>query len=327
MIKSSIMVNPQSILIDDNKTLLNICGINDKNLRKIESITGCHVFSNGNEVFYQGENSIIVERMIKNMISISDTDGKIYGNLLEVLYKELERDINIDIKDILSSNIEISKANKVFNPRTVNQGLLIQLLKERDIVLTYGPAGTGKTFLSIAFALNELLNKNTKKIVLTRPIIEAGENLGFLPGDYIQKINPYLVPLFDAINFILPSEVNLKLTAQNLIDIAHLAYMRGRTFENSIVILDEAQNTTCNQMKLFLTRLGEGSKLIITGDVTQIDLPRKVKSGMIEALEILKDIDEIGILEFHEKDVVRHPLVKKIINAYSKIEKSRQSNE
>jgi phosphate starvation-inducible PhoH-like protein len=200
-------------------------------------------------------------------------------------------------------------------------------LKERDIVLTYGPAGTGKTFLSIAFALNELLNKRTKKIILTRPVIEAGENLGFLPGDYIQKINPYLVPLFDAINFILPPEVNLKLNAQNLIEIAPLAYMRGRTFDNSIVILDEAQNTTCNQMKLFLTRLGDGSKLIITGDITQTDLPRKVKSGMVEALEILRDIDEIGILEFHEKDVVRHPLVRKIINAYSKLDKSRYGDE
>jgi phosphate starvation-inducible protein PhoH and related proteins len=317
------MVNSQSILIDDNQILLNVCGINDKNLRKIETITGCHVFSNGNEIFYQGENSFIVERMIRNMMSISTTGGKIYGNLLEVLYKELERDINIDIKDILNSNIEIPKVNKVYNPRTINQGLLIQLLKERDIVLTYGPAGTGKTFISIAFALNELLNKNVKKIVLTRPIIEAGENLGFLPGDYIQKINPYLVPLFDAINFILPPEVNLKLSSQNLIEIAPLAYMRGRTFENSIVILDEAQNTTCNQMKLFLTRLGEGSKLIITGDITQIDLPRKFKSGMVEALEILGGIDEIGILEFHEKDVVRHPLVKKIISAYTRIEKIR----
>lgn len=318
------MEERHSLIIDDNKILLSICGVNDKNLRKIESISGCHVFSSGNEIYYEGNNFFVVERMLKNMIAISQSGGNIYGNLMEVLYKELERDINIDIKDILNSNIEIPKAHKIFNPRTLNQGLFIQLLKERDIVFAFGPAGTGKTFLSIAYALNELLNKKIKKVILTRPIVEAGESLGFLPGDYVQKINPYLIPLFDAINFILPPEVGLKLSAQNLIEIAPLAYMRGRTFENSIVILDEAQNTTYGQMKLFLTRLGEGSKLIITGDITQIDLPRRINSGLVEALQILKNVDDIGIIEFHEKDVVRHALVKKIISAFSKYEKQQQ---
>jgi phosphate starvation-inducible protein PhoH and related proteins len=314
------MVEAHSLIIEDHKILLEVCGVNDKNLRKIESITNCHIFSSGNEIHFQGENFLIVDRMLKNMISISKKGGNIYSNLIEVLYRELDRDINIDIEDVINNNIDIPKAHKVFNPRTLNQGLYIQLLKEKDIVFSFGPAGTGKTFIAIAYALNELLNKKIKKVILTRPVVEAGESLGFLPGDFMQKINPYLVPLFDAMNFILSPEIYLKLSSQNLIEVAPLAYMRGRTFDNSIVILDEAQNTTYGQMKLFLTRLGDGSKLIIAGDITQIDLPYKVKSGMVTALEILKNVLDIGIIEFQEKDVVRHPLVKKIISAYTNYE-------
>lgn len=313
------MEDIHNLIIDDDKILLEVCGVNDKNLRKIEGVSSCKIFSKGNEIYYSGTNFIIVDKIIRNLIDISKSGGNIYGNLIEVLYKELERDINIDIKEILSLNIEISKIHRVFNPRTVNQGLFMQILKDRDVVFAYGPAGTGKTFIAIAYAMNELLNKRVKKVILTRPIVEAGENLGFLPGDFIQKINPYLVPLFDAINFIVTPEIFTKLSSQNMIEIAPLAYMRGRTFENSIVILDEGQNATTSQMKLFLTRLGDGAKLIITGDITQIDLPNRVKSGMVEALHILKSIDDIGIIEFQERDVVRHPIVRKIINAYSKL--------
>jgi len=313
------MEDIHNIVVDSDKILLDICGVNDKHLRKIERISSCKVFSQGNEIYFSGTNFVIVERILRNLIDISRSGGNIYNNLIDLLYKELERDINTDIKEILSSNIEIHKVHRVFNPRSVNQGLFIQLLKEKDIVFSYGPAGTGKTFIAIAYAVNELLNKNIKKMILTRPIVEAGESLGFLPGDFTQKINPYLVPLFDAINFMVTKEVFAKLMAQNLIEIAPLAYMRGRTFENSIVILDEAQNTTISQMKLFLTRLGEGSKLIITGDITQIDLPNRIKSGMVDALGLLKSIDEIGIIEFQPEDVVRHPLVKKIIGAYNRL--------
>ena len=311
------MIVKNSIVIEDNKALINVCGINDKNLRKIEKLSGCSVHSVGNEIFIDGENSFIVERTINNLIAINNNGGNIFTNLIEILYSEIEKNLDVDINTILTTNIEISKVKKVLNPRSINQGVYIQLLKEKDIVLSYGPAGTGKTYIAIAYALNELLNKRYSKIILTRPVVEAGENLGFLPGDFAQKINPYLIPLFDAISSIITSEINLKLNSQNLIEIAPLAYMRGRTFSNSIVILDEAQNTTYTQMKMFLTRLGENSKLIITGDITQIDLPGKHKSGMVEALKILRSINEIGMIEFYENDVVRHPIVKKIIDLHN----------
>lgn len=319
------MSKKQNLVIEDPKTLLNICGVNDKNLRRIEKLSGCSIHSVGNEICFEGENVFIVERTLQNLIRISETGGEVYTNLIELLYYEIERNLDIDLNTVLTSNIEIHKIKKVFNPRSVNQGLYIQLLRERDIIFSYGPAGTGKTFIAIAFALNELLNKRYNKIILTRPVVEAGENLGFLPGDYIQKINPYLIPLFDSINSILTTEINSKLMSQNLIEIAPLAYMRGRTFNNSIVILDEAQNTTYTQMKMFLTRLGENSKLIITGDITQVDLPKKIKSGMVEGLRIVSEVSDIGIVEFQEKDVVRHPLVKKIINAYDKYERKEQN--
>lgn len=319
------MSKKQNLVIEDPKTLLNICGVNDKNLRRIEKLSGCSIHSVGNEICFEGENVFIVERTIKSLIRISETGGEVYSNLIELLYYEIERNLDIDLNAVLTSNIEIHKVKKVFNPRSVNQGLYIQLLRERDIVFSYGPAGTGKTFIAIAFALNELLNKRYNKLILTRPVVEAGENLGFLPGDYIQKINPYLIPLYDSINSILTMEINAKLTSQNMIEIAPLAYMRGRTFNNSIVILDEAQNTTYTQMKMFLTRLGENSKLIITGDITQVDLPKKIKSGMVEGIRIVSEVSDIGIVEFQEKDVVRHPLVKKIINAYDKYERKEQN--
>lgn len=315
------MITKNSVFIDDEKTMLDVCGVNNKNIRRIENISNVSISANGNEILVEGHDASIVETLINNLIEIAKSHGHIYSNLIDLMFSELKNDSTTDFNEIVKSSINISKANKVFNPRTVAQGQFINLLSSKDVVFAYGPAGTGKTFLSVCYAVNQLLNKNITKIILTRPIVEAGENLGFLPGDYVQKINPYVIPLFDALNQILSTELFVKLNAKNAIEIAPLAYMRGRTFDDAIVILDEAQNTTVSQMKMFLTRLGENSKLIVNGDITQIDLPFKVKSGMVDALEILRDIPEIGFMEFSQKDVVRHSLVKKIINAYSKNEK------
>ena len=202
--------------------------------------------------------------------------------------------------------------------RTVNQSAFIEAMNTHDMVFGLGPAGTGKTFLAVAKAVSEMVANRVDKIILTRPAVEAGENLGFLPGDLKEKIDPYLRPLYDALYDMLPRDVVDKKIENGEIEIAPLAYMRGRTLSHAVVILDEAQNTTPMQMKMFLTRLGEGSKMIINGDLTQTDLPRGMTSGLVEAQRILSKIDEIAFVEFDERDVVRHGLVSKIVNAYAK---------
>jgi phosphate starvation-inducible PhoH-like protein len=205
--------------------------------------------------------------------------------------------------------------NKVY-PKTANQAALIQGLRTHDISFAVGPAGTGKTFLSIAYALQMVLGKKMRKLVLTRPVVEAGESLGFLPGDLEQKINPYLRPLYDAMESLVPFEVIRRMEETRAIEIAPLAYMRGRSLNDAIIVLDEAQNTTKEQMKMFLTRLGRASRAIITGDTTQIDLPHRVESGLLHAISILKDVDGLFFAYLNTADVVRNPLIKRIIKAY-----------
>ena len=316
------MAKTNSITIENEKILRTICGVNDKILKTIEKVCDCKLYYSGNEIHYESENPNLIEKILNILIQLSEKNNYISENNVEVIYKELKSDSKMNILDLLNVKVEIPKSKTVFRPKTINQSLYLKMLEEKDIVFASGPAGTGKTYIAIVYALNELLNKRTKKVVLTRPIVEAGENLGFLPGDYVQKINPYLVPLLSAIDSLLPQEVQTKLNEQNMIEIAPLAYMRGRTFSNSIVILDEAQNSTYFQMKLFLTRQGEEAKLIITGDLTQIDLPKNKNNGMISAIKILKPIEEIGFIEFNDNDVVRHPLVKKILSRYNYHENS-----
>lgn len=307
-----------TIQITDNKIMMDVCGINHKNLKVLEKIADVYVSGGQEEIVLKGKDADKVKKLLEQLVRVAQAGGSIYAGLIEVMYHQVCSDSEVNYEDVMKSSINITKVHKTFQPRTAMQGKLIQALSDYDVIFSYGPAGTGKTFLSVCYAVNALLNKEAAKLILTRPVVEAGESLGFLPGDYTQKINPYLTPLFDAINRILTPEIYAKLNAKNMIEVAPLAYMRGRTFENCIVILDEAQNATCRQMKMFLTRLGENAKLIINGDVTQIDLPHKVKSGMVEALEVLQDVPEIGIVEFKEGDVVRHPVVKKIINAYKR---------
>ena len=218
-------------------------------------------------------------------------------------------------KNALTDLTLVTKKRQI-RPRTATQGQFIEAMNSHDMVFGLGPAGTGKTFLAVAKAVSEMLAGNVDRIILTRPAVEAGENLGFLPGDLKDKIDPYLRPLYDALYDMLPTDVVDKKLDSGEIEIAPLAYMRGRTLSHAVVILDEAQNTTGMQMKMFLTRLGEGSRMIINGDLTQTDLPRGVTSGLLEATRILKDVPEIGFVEFTEQDVVRHGLVSKIVKAY-----------
>ena len=209
---------------------------------------------------------------------------------------------------------------KSIYPKNISQKYYCENLKNKDVIFSIGSAGTGKTYLAVAFAIGELKRNNVKKIIITRPAVEAGEKLGFLPGDLKEKVDPYLVPIYDAIYEILGKETTDKLIEKGIIEIAPLAYMRGRTLDNAFIILDEAQNTTRNQMKMFLTRLGFNSKMVITGDVTQIDLPHKNMSGLIEATKILKDEKQIAIMSFDKSDVMRHPLVSKIIEKYEALD-------
>lgn len=229
------------------------------------------------------------------------------------LAKELRAD---QLLDLYKGEVAITFRGKPIRVKTIGQKHYVSTVKKRDVVFGIGPAGTGKTYLAVVLAISALKEGSVKRIVLTRPAVEAGESLGFLPGDLQEKVDPYLRPLYDALYDVMGPEQTAKALERGLIEIAPLAYMRGRTLDDSFIILDEAQNTTPEQMKMFLTRLGNGSKMVITGDVTQIDLPRGKKSGLIEARKILQDIEEIGFVDFMESDVVRHSLVQKIIVAY-----------
>ena len=224
-----------------------------------------------------------------------------------------------------ATELILTTKKRQIRPRTATQGAFIEAMNTHDMVFGLGPAGTGKTFLAVAKAVSEMMAGNVDRIILTRPAVEAGENLGFLPGDLKDKIDPYLRPLYDALYEMMPADMVDKKLESGEIEIAPLAYMRGRTLSHAVVILDEAQNTTGMQMKMFLTRLGEGSRMIINGDLTQTDLPRGVTSGLIEATRILKNVPEIGFVEFTDQDVVRHGLVSKIVKAYE-ADKARQNN-
>jgi phosphate starvation-inducible PhoH-like protein len=233
----------------------------------------------------------------------------------------------VDLKKIFMDEVYISSKKKIITPKSISQKEYVERIRKCDIVFGIGPAGTGKTYLAMAMAISSLLKKEFSRLVLTRPAVEAGEHLGFLPGDLIEKVNPYLRPLYDALHDMMDFENVSRLLEQGVIEVAPLAFMRGRTLNDSFVILDEAQNVTSEQMKMFLTRLGFSSKAVITGDVTQTDLPNGKTSGLIEAREILEGIKGIQFVYFSREDVVRHPLVQEIIDAYEKEEGRKRSND
>ena len=300
---------------------LDVRGPNDSFINAIESCLKIEIVIDDRKVFLK-EEDLVYEKKVCNIFEAMETllINNIVLNLSDVhaLINNID-DNNVKSilslylkKDVLITNVY----GKPIYPKTLNQKLYIKSLEDNDIVFAIGPAGTGKTFLGVMFALKYLKSFKVRRIVLVRPIVEAGEKLGFLPGDLKEKIDPYLIPIYDALNDAIGKEQVEKLIERGTIEVAPLAYMRGRTLDNAIIILDEAQNATLTQMKMFLTRLGFGSKMIVTGDLSQIDLPNKSVSGMVEAIDLLNDIEGIKMIKFQREDVMRHPLVFKIIERY-----------
>jgi phosphate starvation-inducible PhoH-like protein len=302
-----------------NVDLASLLGVNDANLNLIEDRFNASITVRGDVVTIKGviEEVEIIEKILKEMIYVLNTSGKLNANdVITIL------NLSVEGKEVVSENefdsIILYTKNDVVKAKTPGQKKYIQIAQKNDICFAIGPAGTGKTYLAVALAVSALKKGLVKKIILARPAVEAGESLGFLPGDFQEKIDPYLRPLYDALDEMLPTEKLRVYIEKGIVEIVPLAYMRGRTLNNAFVILDEAQNATALQMKMFLTRLGANSKAIITGDITQIDLPSKTKSGLIQAKEILQGISGVGFVYFEKEDVVRHKLVKDIIDAYEK---------
>ena len=299
--------------------LLSFLGFNDGNIKPIEERFNSNITVRGDIVNIKGaaEEVEAIEKIIKEMIFVLNTTGKLHSNDVYTII-----DLTLQGKEIINGNdfnniILYSKRDAV-KAKTPNQIVYTKSVLENDICFAIGPAGTGKTYLAVAFAVAALKKGIVKKIILSRPAVEAGESLGFLPGDFREKIDPYLRPLYDALEDMLPSDQLRNYLDKNIIEIVPLAFMRGRTLNNAYVVLDEAQNATHMQMKMFLTRLGPNSKSIITGDITQIDLPSASQSGLVQVKEILKNVDGVSFVYFDKGDVVRHKLVKDIINAYEK---------
>ena len=305
-------------VLDDTDLIPELCGFNDRNLKAIEEKLNVPVYCRGNEILLESDNKEkqeLFSHVIARMRSYAQKGISPDQDMLTTLFNEAESGTTDSHTDY---SITIPGSSRRVFPRNKNQMKLLELFGTKDLVFAIGPAGTGKTYLAVAKALCEILQKKYRKLVITRPVVEAGESLGFLPGDLAQKISPYLKPIYDAMESLLSFEAVTKLEESGAIEVAPLAYMRGRSLSDCYIILDEAQNTTREQMKMFLTRIGERSKAIVTGDVTQIDLPNKSASGLVEATRILREIDDIGFLEFSSGDIVRNRLVKKIIDAYEK---------
>ena len=307
-----------SIVFQSNELLSGVLGEFNNNLKELEKISDSSIYSRGNSILLK--NGSEKNEILKNAIQFLSNQFLINGSIEK---KDIESSLNkfmINEKDTYSKkNVEyiIKTPKKSVIPRSEKQKSYIRALKESDIIISAGPAGTGKTFLSVAVALTMLLEKKIERIILSRPAVEAGERLGFLPGDMREKVDPYLRPLYDSLYDLLDYEKIQKKIEVGDIEIAPLAFMRGRTLKNSFAILDEAQNATDTQIKMFLTRIGENSKIVINGDPTQIDLPNKSLSGLNRSKKLLGHLKEISIVDFDHKDVVRHPLVSKIVKAYS----------
>lgn len=311
----------EKVVTLDNISLIDFLGVENKNIDSLAAaFPKSRIVSRGNQIVLKGTTSEIIQ--IDDILNSLIEHYHKYGRVTEEnVQNYISREAEMMLPDVDGAADDIilygTKGTSI-RAKTVNQQKLVDSVKDNDLVFALGPAGTGKTFISVAMAVKALKNKQVKKIIITRPAVEAGENLGFLPGDLKEKIDPYLRPIYDALNDMIPFEKLQYYMEREIIEIAPLAYMRGRTLNNAFILLDEAQNTTPMQMKMFLTRMGPDSKMIVTGDTSQIDLPRNQRSGLKEAVRILYSVKGIGMVELSERDVVRHRLVRDIIDAYQK---------
>ena len=314
-------------IVIENVNMLDLLGFNDSNLKIIEERFNASITVRGDNVIIKGVNEEVelIEKLLKEMAYVLNTSGRLDTNDVSTIL-----DLTIEGKEIVDEaeldTIILYTKKDVIKARTPGQINYINLARKNDICFAIGPAGTGKTYLAVAIAVSALKRGLVKKLILARPAVEAGESLGFLPGDFREKIDPYLRPLYDALDDMIPSEKLKNYIEKRIIEIVPLAYMRGRTLNNAYVILDEAQNATTMQMKMFLTRLGGSSKAIVTGDITQIDLPAKQVSGLVQAKDILSKVEGVAFAYFDKGDVVRHKLVKDIIDAYEKFSDNKNGN-
>ncbi|WP_422880272.1 PhoH family protein [Moorella sulfitireducens] len=312
------------LTVGSNGEAVNLFGHQDENLKFIESHTSARIVARGNELILTGTRREVeeLERLFRQLIKLARSGTIINTATINYTWNLVRRQDGMaektDLAQALGEVLYVNPRGKQIRPKTLGQLRYVQAMRRYDIVFGIGPAGTGKTYLAVVMAVNALRNRSVERIVLARPAVEAGEKLGFLPGDLQEKVNPYLRPLYDGLYDVLGMETAQKYMEKNIIEVAPLAYMRGRTLDDAFIILDEAQNTTSEQMKMFLTRIGFGSRAVITGDVTQVDLPRDTTSGLVEAQQILKGIEGIAIEHLTEADVVRHPLVQEIIKAYER---------
>ena len=295
---------------------IELFGNLDSNLEQIKEATGVDIFQRDDGLVLKGENLDLAEGILKELGGVLLKGEPLDKQKVSYIIGLKKEGLSYNDSNVSRDVICFTHKGKPLKPKTVGQKNYVNSIRNRDIVFGVGPAGTGKTYIAVAMAINAYKNKEVQKIILARPAVEAGERLGFLPGDLQDKVDPYQRPLYDALYDVLGRDAALRLKEKEVIEVVPLAYMRGRTLDNSFIILDEAQNTTREQMKIFLTRMGFGSKMVITGDITQIDLPRGKKSGLVEATRVLKNVRDIDFCYLTDVDVVRHELVRKIINAY-----------
>jgi phosphate starvation-inducible PhoH-like protein len=319
------LADEDPLVLEDNALAQVVYGQNDRNLRKLEQLIGVRVSARGNRVRISGPilESKLAKRVIRDLYDLAAAGAPVEeSDVRQMVHMAEDGPSQAANALVAGASVEVGRHKRVL-PRTENQRLYLETIREHSLTFGIGPAGTGKTYLAMAMAVQALLRREVGRIILTRPAVEAGEKLGFLPGSLFEKIDPYLRPLTDALHDMMHGEEVTRRMDRGVIEVAPLAFMRGRTLNDAFIILDEAQNTTSEQMRMFLTRMGFDSKAVINGDTTQIDLPRGTVSGLIEAKKVLADVPGIAFVHFTEKDVVRHPLVQEVIRAYDRYEAER----